>query len=105
MLNVPAVEVIDLVEQRGASQALCQKALIFGDQIENVLCAGANIRENCGAFIQRESLRHIAGNQITASDEFTGIWLENPSGNLEKSGFTGTVETNESDSFFFMHGE
>ena len=45
MLNVPAVEVIDLVEQRGASWALCQKALVFSDQIENVLRAGANIRE------------------------------------------------------------
>ena len=105
MLNVPAVEVIDLVEQGGASQALCQKALVFDDQIENVLRAGANIRENCGAFIQRQSLRHIAGNQITAPDEFTGIWLENSSGNLEKSGFPGTVATNESDPFSFMNRE
>ena len=70
-----------------------------------MLRTGADIHENGGAFIERESLRHVTRHEITAPGEFTRIRLENSSGDLEKGGFSGTVAPYESDPFSFVHRE
>src|ERR1700730_3232417 len=105
VLNMPSVEVVDLVKQRSTSRTLRLKTLVFGNEIEDWLRPGPNVCQNRGAFVQREGLRHVARHEITTSNEFAGIRLESTSGDLQKSGLPGTVAPNESDPFSFVDGE
>ena len=67
--------------------------------------ARAYIYKNSGAFIQCQGLRHVAYGEIAPPNEFTGIWFENSSGDLKKSGFPGTIAPDESDPISFMNRE
>src|SRR6185437_7938188 len=105
VLNMPSIEVVDLVKQRSTSRTLRLKTLVFGNEIENLLRPGPNVRENGGAFIQCQGLRHVARHEIAASHVLAGIRLEKASGDLQESGFPGTVAPDESDAFSFVDGE
>src|SRR6202040_458389 len=104
-LNLPTVEMINLVEHRSALRAVRQQTLVFGNEVENLLRTGADIVEDGGVFIQGEGLRHVARHEITPPNEFARIRLEYSRGDLQESGFPGTVAPDQSDPLSFVYRE
>jgi hypothetical protein len=70
MFQIPTVGLANLVEERGAKRAVARDAFVFGDEVENPLCAAENVRMDCGRIVQAGKLRHVAGNEITPACEF-----------------------------------
>ena len=59
MLEIPTIKVADLIEHHSTARALRREPLVFGNQIQDALRAGENIRVHGRRFIQLEQLRHV----------------------------------------------
>src|SRR5207248_6945485 len=64
MLQIPTVEMGNLVEQDSAPGAFRRRRLVFGNQIENLLRTRDNIGVNRSLLLQLEQLRHVTDDEI-----------------------------------------
>ncbi len=70
MFQIPTVGLANLVEERGAERAVARGAFVFGDEVENPLCAAENVRMDRGRIVQAGKLWHVASDEITPACEF-----------------------------------
>src|SRR5882672_9718879 len=70
MFQIPTVSLTNLVQERGAERAVARDTFVFGDEVENPLCAAENVRMDRGRIVQSGNLWHIAGDEITPACEF-----------------------------------
>ena len=102
-VEIPAVEVVDLIEQHGAARMLGRGAFILRQQREDVCRACFDIRENRGLLLQRESLRQPARHQITPAREHARVRLQLARRDPQECGLAAAVATHEPDAFAFLH--
>src|SRR4030095_4632068 len=103
--EIPAVEMLNAIEQLDAARALGGRGLVIHDEIENVACTTENVGEDRRIIIQPEYLRHEARHQLTASSESPGIRFENSGCNLQEGRLASAVTAHEANSLLLMNAE
>jgi hypothetical protein len=73
MLEIPAIEMGDLIEQDSAPGALGGCEFVLRNQVQNALRTGENVCMHRRLLIELEHLRHVTDNKIPALIELTGI--------------------------------
>ena len=68
-IQIPAVVVLNLVEQRGAPCALRGRGVVFREQRKDVFRARTDAFIDRGVVVEREGLRQVSSDQIAAARE------------------------------------
>ncbi len=105
MLEIPAVEVFDLLEQDPATRAFRRSIFVFSDQIANPLRASQDAGMDRRSFIELEHLRHVANHEVAATIEFAGVGRQHACRDLEESRFAGTIAPDQSDPLTFQKSD
>ena len=95
MLEIPAIEDARSDRARSRSARFPAARLVFLDQIEDALRAGEDIGMDRRRFIELKHLRHITDDEVAPLIEFASVRLHHACGDLEKSGFAGTVASDQ----------
>src|SRR5436190_11557269 len=69
VFQIPTVGLTNLVQERGAERAVARDAFVFGDEIENPLCAAENVRMDGGRIVETGNLWHVASDEIAPACE------------------------------------
>jgi hypothetical protein len=99
MLEVPAVEVRDLIEEDSAPRAFRRRGLVLSNQIQNALRAGEDVGVDRRLLVQLEHLRHITDDEITPLIELARIGFHHARRDLEKRRFPRAIAPNQSHTF------
>src|SRR5436190_21867801 len=104
MLEIPAVEVSNLIEEDAASRAFGWRAFVLRNQIQNALSAGEDTGMDRRLLIEFEHLRHVADHEISSWIEFARVRFHHARRNLEKRRFARTVAADQTNSLAFQNG-
>ena len=103
MLEIPAVEMRNLIEQDSAPRTFGRREFVFCDQIQNALRAGEDVGVNRRLLIQLKHLRHVTDDEIAPLIELARIRLHHACRDLEKSRFTRAVASDQPNAFAFQN--
>ncbi len=99
MLEIPAIEMRDLVEQDSAPRAFGRREFVLRDQIQNALRAGEDVGMHRRLLIELEHLRHVTDDEIAPLIELARVRLHHARRDLQKSRFARAVASDQADAF------
>src|ERR1043166_5682892 len=95
MLEIPAVEVRDLIEQDSAPRAFGRREFVLRDQIQNALRAGEDVGVHRRLLLELKHLWHVPNDKIPALIELACVGRHHARRNLEESRFARTIAPDE----------
>jgi ketosteroid isomerase-like protein len=95
MLEIPAIGMLDLLEQQRALRAFCWHAFVVGDEIQDPLRSGEDVVVHRRGIVEVEDLRHIAGNEIAPERDLPAVRRRRACDQLEERRLPGPVAADE----------
>ncbi len=103
--HVPAVEVVDVVEEFVGAGVVGGPGLVFGDEVEHLLRAHEDVVLHGAGVVELEVLRQVAGDEFAAADDLPGVRLGDPGDDAQEGGFARAVASDEADAVALVDGE
>ena len=105
VLDLPAVEVVDVVEQFAGAVGIRRLVLVLGDEVQDGLRAGEDVGLDGAVVVELEVLRQVAGDEFAAADDLPRVGRDLPGGDAQEGALARAVAADEADAVALVDGE
>ena len=105
VFDLPAVEVVDVVEQFAGAVGVRRLVLVLGDEVQDGLRAGEDVLFDGLVVVQLEILRQVARDEFAASDDLARVGRDDPGGDAQERALARAVAADQADAVALVDGE